>query len=161
LIVMTPKSLLRLPAARSRAEEFERGRFHEVMADPADPAPDRIGGVILCTGKVFYDLDAHRRSNDLDRVAILRLEQLYPFPGEQVKDLLAAYPNAQELRWVQEEPDNMGAYRFVYWRKERAMRDGMRFGAVSRPGSGSPATGSATIHEEEQRTLLQLAFEGL
>ncbi len=167
LVVMTPKSLLRLPAARSAAAEFESGHFHEVLADPHAPSdPQAVRMVLLCAGKVFYDLQAERErrreANDggVDAFAILRLEQMYPFPDGGIARALEAYPNAAVLRWVQEEPDNMGALHFVHLRQERAMRDGMTFEAVARPGSGSPAAGSATVHEQEQRRLLDAAFAG-
>ncbi len=161
LIVMTPKSLLRLPAARSPAGAFEAGHFEEVLADPRAPDPGSVDVVLLCAGKVFYDLDAERerRGDATGHVAILRMEQLYPFPGEGVRGGLAAYPNASILRWVQEEPDNMGALRFVHLRQRRALQEGVTFQFVARPGSGSPAAGSATAHEQEQRRLLEAAFE--
>jgi 2-oxoglutarate decarboxylase len=161
LVVMTPKSLLRLPLARSPASAFETGHFEEVLGDAHAPATDGVGVVVMCSGKVAYDLEAEReRRGDAGRhVAILRLEQLYPFPGESVRMALAAYPRAAVMRWVQEEPDNMGALRFVHLRQHRALRDGMSFQFVARPGSGSPATGSATVHGEEQRLLLDAAFE--
>jgi 2-oxoglutarate dehydrogenase E1 component len=160
LIVMTPKSLLRLPAARSRADAFESGHFMEVLPDVRQTSPGAVDVVLLCAGKVAYDLEAERdRLGDAGgRVAIVRLEQMYPFPGESVRDALAAHPQARVLRWVQEEPDNMGALRFVHLRQQRALREGMRFQFVARPGSGSPAAGSATVHEQEQRRLLEAAF---
>jgi 2-oxoglutarate dehydrogenase complex dehydrogenase (E1) component-like enzyme len=160
LIVLTPKSLLRLPAARSPAEAFEHGHFLEVMTDPGQPPAAGVDVVILCAGKIAYELEAERDrlGSAGEHVAILRLEQMYPFPGESVREALATYPRATVLRWVQEEPDNMGALRFVHLRQDRAMRDGMTFQSVARPGSGSPATGSAAVHEEEQRRLLSDAF---
>jgi 2-oxoglutarate dehydrogenase E1 component len=165
LIVMTPKSLLRLPAARSAAAEFASGHFHEVLADSHAPAdPPVVRTVILCAGKVFYDLDAERErrreagDEGVGAFAILRLEQMYPFPDGGIAAALESYPNATVLRWVQEEPDNMGALRFVHLRQGRALHEGMSLEAVARPGSGSPAAGSATVHEQEQRRLLEAAF---
>jgi multifunctional 2-oxoglutarate metabolism enzyme len=161
LIVMTPKSLLRLPQARSEAGAFERGHFLEVLPDPRAPATrTSIDIVILCSGKIAYDLEAERGrlGEAAAGVAILRLEQLYPFPAESIRQALAGYPSANVLRWVQEEPDNMGALRFVHLRRDRAIPDGVSFQFVARPGSGSPAAGSATMHEEEQRRLLEAAF---
>ena len=117
--------------------------------------------MLLCSGKIAYELEAERNSRAGGGVAILRLEQLYPFPGASIKDALARFPNARHLRWVQEEPDNMGGYRFVHWRKERAVPDGWSFDQVTRRGSGSPATGSAAVHEQEQRKLIEAAFAGL
>jgi 2-oxoglutarate dehydrogenase E1 component len=160
LIVLTPKSLLRLPAARSPAAAFERGHFLEVMPDPREPAADGIELAILCSGKIAYELQAERDRLGTagEHVAILRLEQMYPFPGESVREALERYPKVRVLRWVQEEPDNMGALRFVHLRQHRAVREGMTFQYVARSGSGSPAAGSATVHEEEQRRLLDGAF---
>jgi 2-oxoglutarate decarboxylase len=160
LVVLTPKSLLRLPAARSAAEEFERGHFQEVLGDPRSPDPSGVQVVVLCAGKIYYDLDAERERTGGTSTAILRLEQMYPFPGQTIQHALEAYPNAKALRWVQEEPDNMGALRFVHLRQDRALREGMGFQFVARSGSGSPAAGSATVHEQEQRRVLQAAFAG-
>ena len=94
-------------------------------------------------------------------MALIRLEQLYPFPSEQIVKLLATYPNLAELRWVQEEPENMGAYRFVHWWLHRALPEDVGFSHVAREESGSPASGSATVHEREQAEILEAAFEGL
>ncbi len=160
LVIPTPKSMLRLPECRSAAADFESGHFLEVLPDGNAPAHESVRRVLLCSGKVAYDLEAERkaRGSEVGDVAILRLEQLYPFPGGLVKEALGAFPNAEHLRWVQEEPDNMGANRFVGWRRERMLPEGWRFDQVARRGSGSPASGSATIHEQEQRRLMDAAF---
>ncbi|HYT29244.1 MAG TPA: multifunctional oxoglutarate decarboxylase/oxoglutarate dehydrogenase thiamine pyrophosphate-binding subunit/dihydrolipoyllysine-residue succinyltransferase subunit, partial [Actinomycetota bacterium] len=162
LVVMTPKRLLRLPAARSRAQDLVAGHFDEVLPDPAAPAADGVRAVILSSGKVFYELDERRQAEaGAGHVALVRIEQLYPFPGRRIRELLAGYPNVERVRWVQEEPDNMGAYRFVHWRQDRFLPDGVTFDQVSRAGSGSPAAGSTALHEQEQDRLLRAAFEGL
>ncbi len=154
LIVFTPKSLLRLPAARSRAEDLARGRFLEVLPD-ASPDPAAVRTVLLCSGKVSFELTARRQESGRTDVAIVRIEQLYPFPQAQILAELSRYPNAGHARWVQEEPENMGALRFV----DRRLRDsGRTLEHVSRPESGSPASGSATIHQLEQRALIDAAF---
>jgi 2-oxoglutarate dehydrogenase E1 component len=159
LIVFTPKSLLRLPAARSTAADFASGHFAEVLPDPRDPAADGVRRVVLCSGKVFYDLDAAREKGEGAGAVVVRLEQLYPFPAEQVMAQLSRYPNARELVWVQEEPENMGAYRFVQWWLARTgLPEGVTFHHVARPESGSPASGSATMHELEQADLIRRAF---
>jgi 2-oxoglutarate dehydrogenase E1 component/2-oxoglutarate decarboxylase len=109
-----------------------------------------------------YDLEAYREKHGISGVAIVRLEQLYPFPRDQILEHLQRYPNAEELRWVQEEPENMGAYVFIHFQLHSfRLPEGVRFGHVSRAESASPATGSATVHEREQQDLLKGAFEGL
>jgi len=120
-----------------------------------------ITGAILCSGKVYYDLVAHREKEGIETIAVLRLEQLYPFPKDQILALLAQYPKLRELRWVQEEPENMGAYRFVHWTLNRDLPEGLAFGHVARDESGSPATGSATIHQQEHDEILVAAFRDL
>ncbi|TML00471.1 MAG: multifunctional oxoglutarate decarboxylase/oxoglutarate dehydrogenase thiamine pyrophosphate-binding subunit/dihydrolipoyllysine-residue succinyltransferase subunit [Actinobacteria bacterium] len=161
LVVFTPKSLLRLAAASSRAEEFVLGRFQEVLPDPNDLPAEGVRAVLLSSGKLFYELAAKREKESRTDVAIVRLEQLYPFPAEQVLEQLARSPNAKAVRWVQEEPENMGAYAFVHARLHSALPKGIPFSHVARPESASPAGGSATIHELEQQHLLERAYEGL
>ena len=161
LIVFTPKSLLRLPAAASRTEDFVEGHFREVLPDSADPPADEIKRVILCSGKVFYDLLAEREKSGTNGAALVRVEQLYPFPAEQILEQVKRYPSAREVWWVQEEPENMGGYRFVHWWLHRVLPDRVAFTHVSRVESGSPASGSATVHNAEQAQLLASAFEGL
>jgi 2-oxoglutarate dehydrogenase E1 component len=159
LIVFTPKSLLRLPAARSAAAEFTRGHFREVLPDPRDPVPDSVHRLILCSGKVFFDLDAHREKAGVTKAAVIRVEQLYPFPAEQILEELGRYPNAREALWVQEEPENMGAYRFVHWwLHHKHLPETVPFRHVARAESGSPAAGSTTAHEWEQADLTARAF---
>jgi len=161
LIVFTPKSLLRLPAAASQTDEFVAGHFREVLPDPADPATDGVRRVILCSGKVFYDLLAERDNRGLSSAALVRVEQLYPFPADQILEQVGRYPSVAEVRWVQEEPENMGGYRFVHGWLHRVLPEGVAFTHVSRLESGSPASGSATVHTAEQQHLLASAFEGL
>jgi 2-oxoglutarate dehydrogenase complex dehydrogenase (E1) component-like enzyme len=162
LIVFTPKSLLRLPAARSRTEEFVGGHFLETMPDPSEPDPASVRRVVLASGKIVYDLEAHREKHGITGVAIVRLEQLYPFPRDQILEHAQRYPNAKELWWVQEEPENMGAYVFIHLQLHSfRLPEGVRFGHVSREESASPATGSATVHEREQQDLMKRAFQGL
>jgi 2-oxoglutarate dehydrogenase E1 component len=158
LIVFTPKSLLRLPAARSAAEEFTGGSFREVLGDPRRPDPSGVRLVLLCTGKVAYDLDEQRQADGRQDVAIVRVEQLYPFPVEQLLEVVGGYPNLAEVRWVQEEPENMGGYPFVHVRLHSRLPGGVHFSHSARAESGSPATGSHTIHEQEQEELMAEAF---
>ncbi len=152
LAVMTPKSLLRLPQATSSLDQFTSGGFHPVIGDAVDPSG--VKRVILCSGKVYYDLLAeHEKSND-GRIAILRVEQFYPFPQTLLIQWLTAYANADELVWVQEEPKNMGGWNFMRPRLEALLTDRQELRYVGRSSSASPATGSYTIHNLEQAKLL-------
>jgi 2-oxoglutarate dehydrogenase E1 component len=161
LIVMTPKSLLRLPDARSKVEEFLPGTsFKEVIDDPQLEDPSKVKRILFCTGKIAYNLAGRR--NELEApVAIVRVEQLYPFPHQQLSQVFDRYPNATDLFWVQDEPENMGAWLFVWFNIRRALDKRLTLKNVSRFESASPATGSARIHEQEQEDLLQRAFADL
>jgi 2-oxoglutarate dehydrogenase E1 component len=161
LVVFTPKSLLRLPAASSRTNEFLGGHFREVLPDPLDASSEEVVRLLLCSGKVFYDLAAQREKEPARNVAIVRVEQLYPFPSDQILEEVGRYRNLQEVRWVQEEPENMGAYRYAHSWLHRLLPRGVRFTHISRPESGSPAAGSTTIHNAEQQELVRLAFDGV
>jgi 2-oxoglutarate dehydrogenase E1 component len=155
LIVMTPKSLLRLPAARSPLSAFTLGRFQRVLDDPTPPAEARR--VVLCTGKVFYDLDEERKRRKDQQTVILRLEQLYPLSDGELARALDMYASAEELVWVQEEPANMGAHRYIFVRLlQMAAHRTVR--AVTRAESASPATGSSKAHAMEQEELVRRAF---
>jgi multifunctional 2-oxoglutarate metabolism enzyme len=159
LVVMTPKSLLRLPAARSTAEELTGGQFHEVLPDPEGPDPQAVTRVILCSGKTWYELAKRRRDGDHATLALPRVEQLYPFPAEAIRRQLDAYPNAQRRLWVQEEPENMGAWRYLALKAEQEL--GVRLEPVCREEGAAPAAGSPTLHQQEQQELLDRAFAGL
>jgi 2-oxoglutarate dehydrogenase E1 component len=158
LVVFTPKSLLRHPRARSAPDDFTTGSFEEVLADASQPDPAAVRRVLLCTGKVAVDLEARREELGTNTAAIVRVEQLYPFPHVAIDEQIARYPNATDVVWVQEEPENMGAWRFVYTQMQR-QRTGLD--VVARPESASPATGSKTVHNQEQEELLEAAFEGI
>ena len=153
LIVMTPKSLLRLPAATSRIDELEKSGFEPVITDAKISDQEKVKRIVVCSGKVFYDLDASRTDAHDDRVAIIRLEQFYPFPAEKLKSVFASYPNAAQLFWTQEEPQNMGGWNFVQSRLSEIKGDlSLRY--VGRAASASPATGSYAIHNLEQEKLV-------
>jgi 2-oxoglutarate dehydrogenase complex dehydrogenase (E1) component-like enzyme len=115
--------------------------------------------VLLCSGKVYYELAKRRRDEGLDGVAVLRVEQLYPFPAEALRAQLDAYPNAERTIWVQEEPENMGAWRYVRLKAEQTL--GVRLELASRDEGAAPAAGSPTLHAQEQQELLDRAFAGL
>jgi 2-oxoglutarate dehydrogenase E1 component len=152
LIVMTPKSLLRLPAASSTIQDLTNGGFRPAIDDAGVQDKSKVKRVVVCSGKVFYDLQTAREKSNDERVAIIRLEQFYPFPAAALKEIFAAYPNASQLVWCQEEPQNMGAWHFVADRLKGLMNAEPRF--VGRAASASPATGSYVIHELEQRKLV-------
>jgi 2-oxoglutarate dehydrogenase E1 component len=154
LIVFTPKSMLRHPAASSPITEFSEPRFRTVLPDEDVREPERV---LLCTGKIGHELAMERKRRKDATTAIVFIEQLYPFPEKDLEAVLNGYPEAREFVWVQEEPANMGARSFVMPRLERMLR-GKRLRSVMRSASASPATGSAKAHELEQKTLLTLAF---
>jgi len=158
LVVLTPKSLLRHREAVSSAAALASQTFEEVLDDAAFADPSRARRVLLCTGKVFYDLDAHRRESDAHDTALLRLEQIYPYPAEQVQSVLARYGTASDVVWVQEEPRNMGAWGFLEERLEGSLAKGQAVRYAGRPRSASSATGSYRRHLAEQRSLLEDAF---
>jgi len=156
LIVMTPKSLLRLPQATSAVAEFTAGGFRPVIADPADAG--QVTRLLLCAGKVYYDLQSEIRQQPRGQIAVLRLEQLYPFPQRAIEAWLQAFPKADEVLWVQEEPRNMGGWSFVRPRLEALISDAQQLRYVGRTASASPATGSYTIHQLEQQQLVKEAL---
>ncbi|MGY1769680.1 multifunctional oxoglutarate decarboxylase/oxoglutarate dehydrogenase thiamine pyrophosphate-binding subunit/dihydrolipoyllysine-residue succinyltransferase subunit [Blastococcus sp. SYSU D00813] len=162
LVVFTPKSLLRSRAAVSAVSEFTDQGFQPVLPDPGvggQPLDDgAVRRVLLCSGKVAYDLMAHRESTGARDVAVVRVEQLYPLPAEQIQAQLRRYPNASDVVWVQEEPANMGAWQFIALNLYTEMPEGRRLRPVSRRASASPAVGSAKVHEVEQRQLVAQAF---
>lgn len=160
LVVMTPKSLLRAKTSRSPIDELTQGSFQELIDDASIEDRTQVERVVFCSGKVAYDAMA-RRDERGHKAAIVRIEQLYPFPYKQVSDLLLQYPNATEVCWLQEEPDNMGPRSFVTERLWPLVPDGIKYRQVSRTGSGSPATGSHAIHVQEQSQLLDQVFAGL
>jgi 2-oxoglutarate dehydrogenase E1 component len=160
LVVMTPKSLLRHPKAVSSLDEFSVGGFQKVIPDSAELNPAHAPFVVLCSGKVYYDLlEAREADPELSQMPILRIEQLYPFPEEDLVEALAAYPDGTEIRWVQEEPSNMGAWRFFRERFDEGSFQRFKLVRVCRPESASPATGSGSSHKLEQARLLAGALE--
>ena len=159
LVIFTPKSLLRHKLAVSRLEEMSEGTAFRFVIPEIDTiaTPDAVRRVVLCSGKVYYDLLAERREKGISDVAILRLEQLYPFPEKTLARELAPYGNA-ELVWCQEEPENAGAWTFVDRRLEKALGGGRRPRYVGREAAASPATGSARAHAAQQTALVAEAL---
>ena len=158
LVVMTPKSLLRLPAAVSTVEELTTGGFRPAIDDAEVTDRDAVRRIVLCSGKVFYDLAAARKKSGDARVCVVRLEQFYPFPERRLHEIFASYPNASQLVWCQEEPKNMGGWSFVEPRLTGMLSGCERPYYAGRAASASPATGSYTIHELEQRKLINDAL---
>jgi 2-oxoglutarate dehydrogenase E1 component len=156
LIIFTPKSLLRHHEAVSSLAELTDGAFQRVIPDVA-AAPDQVRRILLCSGKVYYDLVAERRRLGREDVAIVRLEQYYPLDGSLAR-VLSAYRQGTPLVWVQEEPRNMGAWYFVNARRDEMFEGRHPLSLVSRPESASPATGSKAAHDLEQKMLLAQAF---
>lgn len=156
LIIMSPKSVLRLPAATSTLAELETGSFQKVLADTVPAAG--VKRILLCTGKVYYDLAARREEAGRDDLAIVRLEQLYPFPQEELSAALDAYPEGVPVVWVQEEPHNMGAWWYLRALHGEHLLNRALLG-LYRPASASPATGSGASHKLEQAKLLDQAFD--
>jgi 2-oxoglutarate dehydrogenase E1 component len=156
LVVMTPKSLLRLKTAVSPLEQFVTGRFQEVLDDPAAD-PGRVGRVVVCSGKVYYELVDRRTAVKAQDVAIIRIEQFYPLHEEILRAVLSRYRKAREWIWAQEESQNNGAWSFLDQRF-RALGFPMEY--VGRDASASPATGSLTVHKREQSELVEAAIRG-
>ncbi|MEV7018728.1 multifunctional oxoglutarate decarboxylase/oxoglutarate dehydrogenase thiamine pyrophosphate-binding subunit/dihydrolipoyllysine-residue succinyltransferase subunit [Streptomyces sp. DH-12] len=166
LVVFTPKSMLRLKAAASKAEEFTTGQFRPVIGDDTvDPAG--VKKVVFCAGKVYYDLVAERKKRGADDTAIIRIERLYPLPGAELQAEIKKYPNAEKYLWAQEEPANQGAWPFIALNLidhldlavGADLPHAERLRRISRPHSSSPAVGSAKRHQAEQEQLVREVFE--
>jgi 2-oxoglutarate dehydrogenase E1 component len=158
LIVMTPKSLLRLPAASSSIDDLATGGFQPLIDDAEINDASAVKRIVLCSGKVYYDLAEARKKTENRSVAIVRVEQFYPFPLTRIRETLAKYSNATELVWAQEEPQNMGGWTFIHERLENLMANCERPRYVGRTASASPATGSYSIHQKEQAEIINQAL---
>ena len=157
-ILFSPKSLLRLPAAASPLETLTTGGFRVCLDDPEVADRGAVERVLFCSGKVYYDLRGEREKRADARTAIVRLEQLYPFPQERLKTILSGYPRLRDTVWVQEEPKNMGAWTFVKERSSDFLAGGQSLRYVGRAASPSPATGNAAVHKRELEQFLAEAF---
>ena len=158
LIVMTPKSLLRHRLAVSTLEDLSQGEFQPVIPEIDALEAGRIQRVVLCSGKVYYDLLEKRRKESMDQVAIIRLERLYPFPEGQVRSLLAGYANAAEFVWCQEEPQNQGAWFAIQHHLRATLSQPERLSYAGRPFSAAPAAGYAWLHLQQQHALVDAAL---
>ena len=157
LVVMTPKGLLRLKQAASALPELAEGSFRPVLADPAADA-QAVRRLVLCSGKVYYDLAGHELRGQAAWVAVGRLEQLYPFPLDAASELVRTYPHLEEVVWAQEEPQNMGAWRALRHRLEESLPAGVRLRYVGRPWRASPSEGYPTAHLKEQDRIVREAL---
>ncbi len=158
LIIFTPKSLLRNKDATSPLSEFTKGGFQTVIPESKALKNDKVKRVVLCSGKVYYDLAKKREELGHDDVAILRVEQLYPFPHKAFANEIKKYPNASEIVWTQDEPQNQGAWFFVQHYIHENMLDGQKLGYSGRAASASPAVGYSHLHQEQQKALVEGAF---
>ena len=154
LIVFTPKSLLRHPECTSTIEDFTEGKFHELIADKKINNYSKVKKILLCTGKIYYELLSTRKEKNADDISIVRIEQLYPFQKDQFIEILNKYPKDAELVWVQEEPLNMGAAQFI----KQQLAD-YKLNVISRPASGVTAEGLTALHKINQLVIINKAFE--
>jgi len=158
LIIMSPKSLLRHPLATSKAEDLSTGHYQPFITDKEVNDKSDIDRLIICSGKVYYDLYKQRQDEEIDNVAILRLEQFYPFPDKDVSNILNEYDHVDDIVWCQEEPKNMGAWTFVSPRIMQQLQDGQNLRYVGRQASASPAAGQKKVHKAEQEKLVNEAL---
>lgn len=158
LVVMTPKSLLRLPEAKSYKNDFITGTFKEIIDDATITDKKSVKRLILTSGKVYYDLIKYRAENKITDTAIVRIEQLYPYEKEQIREVTGSYSNAAQVVWVQEEPKNMGAWNFLMPRLYEDIENPVRLRYVGRPSAASPAVGSAKLTMQQQQNLVREAL---
>jgi multifunctional 2-oxoglutarate metabolism enzyme len=159
LVVMTPKSLLRLPQATATVEDLaESSRFEPVLAEPG-VVDESVTRLVLCTGKIYFDLAGHSSRKDNERLAIGRVELLYPFPEKNITDLMARYPKLEEVVWAQEEPRNMGARAHMFPRLMQIMPEHIHFGYIGRPERASPGEGYPAAHITEQSRIVRTALD--
>jgi 2-oxoglutarate dehydrogenase E1 component len=158
LILMTPKSLLRLPQATNRIQHLSETRFFPVLGEPRVPV-EKVKRLVLCTGKIYYDLVGHPMREGNEATAIGRVELLYPFPQSQILELIETYPNLTEVVWVQEEPRNMGARAHMFPRLMQILPERLRFGYIGRPERASPGEGYPAAHVAEQSRIIETALD--
>jgi 2-oxoglutarate dehydrogenase E1 component len=158
LVIMTPKSLLRLPQATSTLAELAEGRFQPVLAEAGEHDPGQVKRLILCTGKIYYELATHEARQDNSAVAIGRVELLYPFPQSEILTLVESYPNLEEVVWVQEEPRNMGARAHMGPRLMQILPHHLRYGYIGRPERAASGEGYPVAHAAEQNRIISTAL---
>jgi 2-oxoglutarate dehydrogenase E1 component len=158
LVIMTPKSLLRLPQATSKLEDLSEGRFYPVLPEPGvDPA--KVTRLLLCSGKIYYDLSGHADRANRSEMAIGRVELLYPFPQMEIMELIDSYPNLTEVVWVQEEPRNMGARAHMSPRLMQILPERLEFGYIGRPERAAAGEGYPAAHAVEQNRIVATALD--
>jgi 2-oxoglutarate dehydrogenase E1 component len=161
LVVFTPKSLLRHRLCISQVEDFTTGTFRSVLGDPGVNGtplrPREVRRVLLCSGKVYYDLFQARADREITDTAIIRMEQLYPLPVTELRAAFARFPHADDIAWVQEEPANQGAWTFIALNLVEQL-EGVRLRRISRPAAAAPAVGSTKMHDAEQQALIEAAL---
>jgi len=158
LIVMSPKSLLRHPRSTSSLEDISTGRFATILPDPNPCDQGQHSQVVISSGKIFFELEDYRKKHQKENTALLRLEQLYPLADEEIAEALKPYPDTAKVVWVQDEPENMGPWRYLRHRFGAKLLGTHPFCGVYRPESASPATGSHSSHKAEAELLMQQAF---
>jgi 2-oxoglutarate dehydrogenase E1 component len=161
LIVMTPKSLLRHPLSVSRLDELAGSGFKPVIDEIDEVKPSAVTRIVLCSGKVYFDLLKSRRDSKTDSVAIVRVEQLYPFPSDEYEAILRKYSNAREIVWCQEEPQNQGSWYQIRHRLQAKLGPKHELLYAGRAGAAAPATGIAALHEQQQKNLVTAALQGV
>jgi 2-oxoglutarate dehydrogenase E1 component len=159
LIIMTPKYLLRLAAAASKLEDLAEGRFEPVLAEPGIADPSKVTRLLLCSGKVYYDIVGHASREGNTAVAVGRVELLYPFPQGEILALIQSYPNLKEVVWVQEEPRNMGARAHMAPRLLQILPESLDFGYVGRPERAASGEGYPAAHNKEQNRIVTTALD--
>ncbi len=161
LIVMSPKSLLRHPLVHSSLDELAEGQFHNVLPelDKDIIEPKKVTRVVICSGKVYYDLLAKRREENISDIAILRLEQLYPFPAHHMVNMLKPYAHVKDVIWAQEEPENQGAWRMIQHEIRKVLDDSQTLGYAGRKPSSAPAVGYPSLFHAQQAALVNDALK--
>jgi 2-oxoglutarate dehydrogenase E1 component len=159
LVVMAPKSLLRHEMSVSSLEDLTRGSFARVIDETDDLSPGQVRRLVFCSGKVYFDLLKARRKDSIRDVALVRIEQLYPFPSEEYEAILNRYANAREIVWCQEEPQNQGAWYQIRHRLQEVLGARRQVLYAGRAPAAAPATGIAKIHEAEQNALINAALK--
>ena len=159
LIIMSPKSLLRHRLAVSSVTELTKGGFQAVIPDSEELDPEAVTRLLFCSGKIYYELQSEREDNGNKTTAVVRIEQLYPYPQKELKKILAEYKQLKEMFWVQEEPQNMGAWTFIRSRMRRMLPKGVKLKYIGREAAASPAHGYLSIHLGEQKEIIQTAFK--
>ena len=162
LVVMSPKSLLRHPRATSMISEIAQGTFQEVISDTLLADNSKVEKIVFVSGKLYYELLEQREKLNDQKTALVRLEQISPFPHWKIKDIFKMYPNAKKVIWAQEEPQNMGAFNYVYFKFASILNEinsKAQFGYIGRPDRASPATGSVYRHKVEQTEIIEKVFK--